>query len=180
MRADILARDVRLLVLDVDGVLTDGGLYYDSAGGVGKRFNVQDGLGIKMAQAAGLEVAVITGLNHVAVETRVRELGITDYFAGHFEKMPLLESLRDRHGLEFRQMAYLGDDWVDARVMRAVGLPMAVANAQPEIKGLAAWISERAGGHGAVREAITFLLKSQNRLEDLWERWAGGAEGASL
>ncbi len=166
-----LAKKVRVLVLDVDGVLTDGGLYYDSEGNVSKRFNVQDGLGIKLAQAADLEIAVITGLKSAAVEKRVRELGIDEFHAGHLEKVPLLDKIRSARGLEFDQMAYLGDDWVDAGPMDVVGLPMAVANAQPEILEMAQWISSNNGGHGAVREAIRFILSAQGKLEGAWEAW---------
>ncbi|NJB66709.1 3-deoxy-D-manno-octulosonate 8-phosphate phosphatase (KDO 8-P phosphatase) [Desulfobaculum xiamenense] len=165
------ARQVRVLVLDVDGVLTDGGLYYDAAGDVSKRFNVQDGLGIKLAQAAGLVVAVITGLKSKAVEKRVRELGIKDYHAGHTAKIPLLQQICDAHGVQMSQVAYLGDDWVDAGPLRSVGLPMAVCNAQPEIRDMAAWVSTVPGGHGAVRECIRFILEAQDKLGILWEEW---------
>ncbi|MGE4551748.1 MAG: KdsC family phosphatase [Desulfovibrionaceae bacterium] len=168
-----LASKVKLLVLDVDGVLTDGGLYYDAEGRIMKRFDVQDGLGMKMAQEAGLKLAVITGLDSPAVSARIRELGVTDYHFGHTHKPPLLESIRVKHGLEFAQMAYLGDDWVDVSVMRMVGLPLAVANAQPEVKRLAAWVTGRGGGHGAVREAIAFILEARGLLEAQWRRWGG-------
>ncbi len=166
-----LARAVRLLVLDVDGVLTDGGLYYDSKGNISKRFNVQDGLGIKIAQSCGLEIAVITGLKSKAVEKRVRELGIEEYHAGHVAKIPLLEGIRSRRGLGYEHMAYLGDDWVDAGPMAAVGLPMAVADAQPEILALAAWVAKARGGHGAVREAIRFILDARGDLTASWQEW---------
>lgn len=168
-----LAVPVKVLVLDVDGVLTDGGLYYDAEGRVLKRFDVQDGLGVKMAQAAGLKIAVITGLDNPAVSSRIRELGIVDYYPGHTDKSPILESIRAKYGLKLDQMAYLGDDWVDVAVMRLVGFPVAVANAQPEVKGLAAWVTERSGGHGAAREAITFILEAQGLLEAQWRRWRG-------
>ena len=168
-----LGRDVKLLVLDVDGVLTDGGLTYDHEGNVSKRFHVQDGLGIKIAQSLGLGIAVITGLKHGAVEKRVRELGIEEYHAGHVDKVPLLEGIRGRLGCERAQIAYLGDDWVDAGVMRAVGLPMAVANAQPEILRLAKWVSRMQGGQGAVREAIMFLLRCRGQFDAAWEKWGG-------
>jgi 3-deoxy-D-manno-octulosonate 8-phosphate phosphatase (KDO 8-P phosphatase) len=162
---------VRLLVLDVDGVLTDGGLYYDAEGNVSKRFNVQDGLGIKVAQAAGLEIAVITGLDSKAVAARVRELGVEEYHAGHLAKAPLLEGMCRARGLEWAQVAYLGDDWVDAGPMGLVGLPLAVANAQPEILDMAAWVSTRPGGHGAVREAISFILDARGDLDAQWALW---------
>ncbi|MGE4293935.1 MAG: KdsC family phosphatase [Desulfovibrio sp.] len=167
------AADVKLLVLDVDGVLTDGGLYYDSEGRVSKRFNVQDGLGVKVAQQAGLHVAVITGLNHGAVESRVRELGISEYHAGHVDKVPLMRGILDRMGLDWREAAYLGDDWVDAAIMRRVGLPMAVPNARPKVLELAAWVAPVPGGHGAVREAVEFILDCRGLLEEQWRRWAG-------
>jgi 3-deoxy-D-manno-octulosonate 8-phosphate phosphatase (KDO 8-P phosphatase) len=169
--AERLGANVKLLVLDVDGVLTDGGLYYDHEGRVSKRFNVQDGLGIKIAQSLGLNLAVITGLNHGAVEARVRELGITEYHPGYKDKVPLMDAIRERMGLARSEVAYLGDDWVDAGVMRAVALPMAVANAQPEILDLAKWISRRSGGQGAVREAVMFLLRCRGQFDAAWEQW---------
>lgn len=172
MDARSLAEKVRALILDVDGVLTDGGLYYDAEGRISKRFNVQDGLGVKLAQAAGVEVAVISGLASQAVETRVRELGIEHYHGGRIEKIPLLKDFSDKTEIPLEAVAYLGDDWVDAGAMRMVGLPMAVANAQPEIKRLAAYVTTAAGGHGAVREAIRFILESQGRLKDLWREWS--------
>jgi len=172
VRAEDAARAVKLLVLDVDGVLTDGGLYYDAEGRVMKRFNVQDGLGIKLAQHAGLEIAVLTGLDHPAVAARVRELGIEEYFAGKVDKLPYITAMAERKGLTLSEIAYLGDDWVDARVMRGVGLPMCVSNAQPEIRPLATWVSERSGGHGAVREAIAFILTAQGKYEECWRGWS--------
>ncbi|MDD4952183.1 MAG: HAD hydrolase family protein [Desulfovibrionaceae bacterium] len=173
MRAEDLARKIRLLILDVDGVLTDGGLYYDQQGSVLKRFNVQDGLGVKLAQSAGLGVAVITGLNHGCVEARVRELGIKDYYPGNHKKVPFMERLRRDKDLDYSQIAYLGDDLVDMPVLRLVGLPMAVINASKEIVGMAAWVSARPGGHGAVREAIEFILHSQGLFDVAWRRLSG-------
>ncbi|WP_432736000.1 KdsC family phosphatase [Maridesulfovibrio sp. FT414] len=172
MSAKVRAAKIRLLILDVDGVLTDGGLYYDHEGNVMKRFNVQDGLGIKFAQQAGLELAVITGLNHGAVEKRISELGITEYYPGHKEKLPFYEKLLSEKGLTDEEVAYLGDDWIDAPVMLRVGLPMTVRNAQPEIFGISRWISSKEGGHGAVREAISFILDAQGKLASIWREWA--------
>ena len=172
MLVETLAKKVKLLVLDCDGVLTDGGLYYDHLGNISKRFNVQDGLGIKTAQAAGLEVAVVSGLNHGSVEARVTELGIAEYHAGHVHKPDVVRGICSRLGVTLEETAYLGDDWVDIAPMRIVGLPMAVANAQPEVLGLAKWISRQPGGHGAVREAIRFLLLCQDKLETACARWA--------
>jgi 3-deoxy-D-manno-octulosonate 8-phosphate phosphatase (KDO 8-P phosphatase) len=173
MNQDVLSRaaKVRLLIMDVDGVLTDGGLYYDRQGNIIKKFNVQDGLGIKLAQAAGLDMAVITGLSSPAVESRVRELGIGHYFHGFTNKLPIIEQLILDENISPEEMAYIGDDWVDAGPMLRVGLPMAVSNAQPEIKKIAAWISHAPGGRGAVREAIMFILKSQNKFDEQWKKW---------
>ncbi|WP_461209486.1 KdsC family phosphatase [Desulfocurvus sp. DL9XJH121] len=165
------AARVRLLVLDVDGVLTDGGLYYDHQGNVSKRFNVQDGLGIKLAQAAGLHVAVISGLDSPAVASRVRELGIEEYHAGHTAKIDVLKGICERLKLGLDEVAFLGDDWVDAGVMSLVGLPMAVANAQPEILVLADVITELAGGQGAVREAVRYILDARGDLDAQWAKW---------
>ncbi|GAU09014.1 KdsC family phosphatase [Desulfoplanes formicivorans] len=172
MNAEERAARVRMLVLDVDGVLTDGGLYYDQEGNILKRFNVQDGLGIKLAQRAGLAIGVISGLDSKAVATRVRELGIEYYYPGHHHKIPVLRQISEQSGIAFSEMAYVGDDWVDVGPMEVVGLPMAVANAQPEIKSMALWIANAHGGQGAVREAIRFILQSQQRLDGLWRTWA--------
>lgn len=167
------AKRIKMLVLDVDGVMTDGGLYYDDLGRIMKRFNVQDGLGIKMAQACNLELAVLTGLTSQAVEARVMELGIRHYFHGFTHKIPVLQKLCTETGIGMDQLAYLGDDWVDAGPMLQVGFPMAVANAQPEIKDIALWTSSCSGGHGAVREAIMFILRAQNKHDNQWKKWIG-------
>lgn len=166
------ARNIRMLVLDVDGVLTDGGLYYDTNGKIQKRFDVQDGLGIKLAQGAGIEVALISGLDSLAVETRARELEIVEYFAGHVKKRAILEDISRRREIGFDEMAYLGDDWVDITPLSLVGLPMAVANAQPELARKAIWTSYASGGRGAVREAIRFLLLAQGKLPKMLEDWS--------
>ena len=167
-----VVRSIRMLVCDVDGVLTDGGLYYDDLGRVSKRFHVQDGLGIKLAQAAGLEIGLTTGLESEAVRLRALELGIREYHAGAKNKASLVRTICRRNHLQPAQIAYLADDWVDAPALRLVGLPMAVQNAQPEIKRLCSWIGERCGGQGAVREAIRFILEAQGKLDALWRQWA--------
>ncbi len=172
MSADERARKVRILFLDCDGVLTDGGLWYDADGRVIKRFNVQDGLIMKTAMRNDVRVAVVTGLDHPAVRARVEELGIEDYHAGMgVSKIKVVDSILERHGLTREQAAYLGDDWVDAGPMEAVGLPMAVADARPEILAMAAWVAEAHGGHGAVREAVEFILRAQDKLDDAFQWW---------
>ncbi|MHC1788904.1 KdsC family phosphatase [Solidesulfovibrio sp.] len=163
------ARDVSLLILDVDGVMTDGGIYVDARGEIAKRFNVHDGLGIKAAQAVGLSVAVVSGLDSPAVAARMAELGITEYHPGHLRKAAVVQGILARQGIGPQQAAYLGDDWVDAAPMELVGLPMAVADAQPEILDLALWVARRGGGQGAVREAVRFILAAKGQLEAAYQ-----------
>jgi len=172
-RAFELAKSIKLLVLDVDGVLTDGGLYYGDDGIAMKRFNVQDGLGIKLAQSVGLEIGVVTGLNQKPVEKRVTELGIKYYYAGKHEKTPLLEEMCDTFGIDPSEAAFMGDDWIDLGPMNRAGLALSVPNAMPEVLEIADWVATREGGHGAVREAIGFILQAQGLLDKVLKQWAG-------
>ncbi|WP_319543908.1 HAD hydrolase family protein [uncultured Pseudodesulfovibrio sp.] len=167
-----LAQNIKLLVLDVDGVLTDGGLYYGDDGIVMKRFHVQDGLGIKLAQAVGLEIGVITGLNQKPVEMRVRELGITHYYAGKHDKAPLFKEICEKVGVSPSEAAFMGDDWIDLGVMRVAGFAMSVPNAVPEAIDAADWVSTRKGGEGAVREAIAFILDARGLKDEALKQWA--------
>lgn len=166
-----LASRIRLLVLDVDGVLTDGGLYYSDQGLAMKRFHVLDGIGIRLAREAGLEVAVISGMDSPCVAKRLEVLGVTEYHGGFDNKRTVLDGIRQRRGLDWEEIAYLGDDWVDLSPMRAVGLPVAVANAMPEVKDVARYVTEKAGGDGAVRELVDLLLDSQGLREAMLARW---------
>ncbi|OIQ51606.1 3-deoxy-D-manno-octulosonate 8-phosphate phosphatase KdsC [Pseudodesulfovibrio hydrargyri] len=169
--ATALARNIKLLVLDVDGVLTDGGLYYGDEGILMKRFSVQDGLGIKLAQAVGLEVGIITGLDQKPVERRITELGIKHYYAGHHRKLPLFEQMCEEVGVAPEEAAYMGDDWIDLAVMARAGLALCVPNAVPEVIEAADWMSSRKGGQGAVREAISFILEARGLKEQALQRW---------
>jgi 3-deoxy-D-manno-octulosonate 8-phosphate phosphatase (KDO 8-P phosphatase) len=166
-----LAQKIRLLILDVDGVLTDGGLYFDASGSLLKRFHVHDGLGIKIAMEAGLQLAVITGLKSPAVQTRIRELGIHHYYEGHHRKTPLVRRIAAEEGIGLEHIAYLGDDLVDLAPLRVVGLPLAVPNARPEVLDQACWVTPHPGGHGAVRDAIEAILRAQALWEDMCARW---------
>ena len=169
--ASLLAKNIKLLVLDVDGVLTDGGLYYGDDGIVMKRFHVQDGLGIKLAQAVGLEIGVITGLDQKPVEARVRELGITHYYPGRHKKAPLFEDMCAKAGVDLSEAAFMGDDWVDLGVLKLAGLAMCVPNAVPEVIEASHWVSSRSGGQGAVREAISFILEARGLKETALKKW---------
>ncbi len=170
-RAEKAAASIDLLLLDVDGVLTDGTLSYDENGNVRKRFFAPDGLGIKLAQKAGVEVGIVTALNQQANIHRAGQLGITEIHGGNLDKIGALEDMRARRNIPFERMAFLGDDWVDVPPMRRVGLPMAVSNARPELFEIALWTSTAPGGGGAVREAIEFILSAQGKLEGLWREW---------
>lgn len=172
-RARELAKNIQLLVLDVDGVLTDGGLYFGDNGIALKRFNVQDGFGIKLAQSVNLEIGVISGLNQKPVEVRVRELGIEHYYPGKHKKVPLFKEICEKVGVQPSEAAFMGDDWIDLGAMGAAGLAMSVPNAMPEVIEAADWVATRSGGHGAVREAISFILDSRGLLEEAMKEWAG-------
>lgn len=168
-----LAKNIKLLVLDVDGVLTDGGLYYSDDGIAMKRFNVQDGFGIKLAQSVGLEIGVITGLDQKPVAARVKELGIKHYYPGRHQKIPLFEDMCAKAGVDPSEAAFMGDDWIDLGVMKRAGLAMSVPNGLAEVIDAADWVSERSGGNGAVREAIGFILESKGLLAEAMKEWAG-------
>lgn len=166
-----LARRIRLIVFDVDGVLTDGGLYYDETGLIIKRFDVHDGIGIRLAMEAGIEIAVISGMNVPCVERRLEILGVTEYHGGHDNKATVLDEIRMKRQLQWAEIAYLGDDWVDLAPMLKVGLPVAVANAMPEVKEVARLILQKSGGSGAARELTDYILTCQGKRDAMLERW---------
>lgn len=164
-----VAKDVKLLILDVDGVLTDGSIILDSNSNEIKAFHVRDGHGIKMLQKAGVEVAIITGRQSKVVEIRAQELGITELFQGRNEKVLALERLREKFGLSYEEIAYIGDDIVDIPVLKRVGFPIAVKDADGEAKTHAVLITKNCGGRGAVREVCDLILKSKG----LWKSLMG-------
>ena len=159
--AGTLARRVALLVLDVDGVLTDGRLWFGAEGETLKAFHVRDGLGIKRLRAAGIEVAIISGRSSPAVSARMRELGVTEVAQGVDDKGAALAALLARRGLLGADCACLVDDTPDLPLMSAVGLPAAVADAEPEVIAAARYVTRRPGGAGAVREFCDWLLSAR-------------------
>lgn len=167
MNARDVARDLQLLVLDVDGVLSDGRLYYSENGHETKAFHIHDGLGIKLLQRSGVEVAIITGRSSQLLERRARELGIERVIQGREDKLTALEELLKPLQIEWQHIAYMGDDLPDLAAIRRVGLGMTVANANPLVRQHARWISQLPGGAGAVREAAEFILDAQGKLEAL-------------
>ncbi len=166
------ARAVRLLVLDVDGVLTDGTVYMGHEGELLKAFHIQDGKGISMLRECGIQTAILTARRSPAIERRAEELRIEHVLQGRQPKWPALEELLGELGLDAREVAYAGDDLVDVPVLRRVGLAAAVANAHPLVRGHSHWQSERPGGCGAVRELCELILSAQNRLDAILERYA--------
>lgn len=165
------ANNIRLLVLDVDGVMTDGSLYYEDTGLCMKRFNVLDGIGIRLAKEAGLSIAIVSGMDVPCVERRLKDLGISDYYPGINNKYAHINMLCVQKNLQWSEISYVGDDWVDLASMTCVGLPIAVANAVSEVKELALYITKQKGGHGAIREVIDLLLTYQNKKEALLHTW---------
>lgn len=159
------ARQIELLVLDVDGVLTDGGIIVDSQGRELKRFDVRDGFGIKLWQRVGLHVGAITGRSCPAVAARLEYLGIKAAVQGSSDKIASLEHITRLTGVGPAQTAFLGDDWPDLAIMRHVGYAMAVADAEPCVRDAAAFVTNRPGGRGAVRDAIEHLLHAKGLYE---------------
>jgi 3-deoxy-D-manno-octulosonate 8-phosphate phosphatase (KDO 8-P phosphatase) len=159
------ARQVKLLVLDVDGVLSDGSLHYTDSGAEAKAFFTPDGLGIKLLQRAGVDVAIITGRRSAIVERRAQELGIEHYVQGRDDKLAALRELLNETGLDLSAVAYMGDDLQDLGAIQACALGMTVADGDEFVASHADWRSQRPGGRGAVREACEFILLAQDKLD---------------
>jgi 3-deoxy-D-manno-octulosonate 8-phosphate phosphatase (KDO 8-P phosphatase) len=166
MKAAELANKIQLVIFDVDGVLTDGGLYFTEDGTELKRFNSLDGHGIKMLKDNGVEVAVITARDSKAVAYRMKNLGITHFYQGQADKVVAFNDLLQKLNLSADSVAYVGDDVIDLPVMTKVGFSIAVANAHDTVKQYANLITEKSGGHGAVREVCDFILKAQGKFDD--------------
>jgi 3-deoxy-D-manno-octulosonate 8-phosphate phosphatase (KDO 8-P phosphatase) len=159
-------KKIKLIVLDVDGTLTDGGIYYDSQGNEMKRFDVKDGLGIKVGLAAGLQFAVLTGRESPMVERRVKELGIQHLIQGVQQKRPALIRLMEKLHLQPDQVAYVGDDMNDLAPMLEVGICACPADADKCIQEQCHYVASCSGGHGAVRDFIHYLMEKQNRWDE--------------
>ncbi len=184
-RFEELARKVRLVVLDVDGVLTDGGVYLgtlpDGETLEMKRFDIQDGFGVRLLQRAGIEVAVVSGRISAATAVRARELEILEcHQDGDAHKIPAVNDILQRLGVHWGEVAMLGDDLPDLAVLRRVGLPAVVANATEEVREIALWQASKRGGQGAVREFCEAILKARGdwatQVEAYVSARAGGEE----
>lgn len=161
------AARVRLLALDVDGVLTDNRLYFDNAGNELKAFNTSDGLGLKAVQAAGVELALITGRTSSIVANRAASLGIRHVFQGRDDKLSAWRQLLQTTGVEEADTAYAGDDWIDLPILARAGLAVSVPNGDAAVRERAHWVTPRAGGEGAVRDLCNLILTAKGRLDDL-------------
>lgn len=159
-------QSIELMLLDVDGVMTDGRIIWDAHGVETKAFNVKDGHGIKMVQRAGIQVGIITGRTSPVVDLRARELGIEILYQGALRKLDSYLDIKQRTGLDDHQIAYMGDDVIDVPVMRRVGFAAAPADAVPEVVALADYVARNNGGMGAVRELCDLLLKARG----LWHQ----------
>lgn len=174
---------VRLVVLDVDGVLTDGGIYLGAtANGETvemKRFEITDGLGVRLIRDSGIEVAIITGRESAAVRLRAEELGIRECHQDRgARKLPILDELISRLDIGWSDVAFLADDLADIPVLKRVGLPAAVANAVPEVRAHACWTATRVGGYGAVREFAEALLRARGEWSARVEAYLAAREEA--
>lgn len=165
------AKNIRLFLVDVDGVLTDGGIVYDVDGREIKRFHVRDGHGIKMLQRAGVEVGIITGRTSEVVAVRARELGISIVFQGAADKVAAWKEIISGKGLSPLETAYVGDDIVDVPLMKSVGFAASVADAEGYVREAADFVSARPGGQGAVREIIEFVMRSSGAWEKVASRY---------
>ena len=159
--------NIKLLAMDVDGVLTDGSIILHHDGTESKRFNFLDGHGIRMWHRAGLKTAFISGRTAEATTQRAKQLEVTYVFQDCREKLTSFERLLKEAGLEAAEVAYIGDDVMDIPLLKRAGLSVAVANAVDEVKQNAAYVTERPGGGGAVREMIEYILKSTDRWDEL-------------
>ena len=165
------ASQIHLLLLDVDGVLTDGSITYLSGGAEAKTFNTQDGLGMKLLQEGGVAVGLITARTSEAVERRAQDLKLTHVYQGTRDKLSALEQICKQTGLRPPQVAYMGDDWLDLPIINRVGFAAAPANAVAEVRQRVHYTAERRGGQGAVREVCDLVLEAKGQLAPLLARF---------
>lgn len=156
-----IAKKIKLLILDVDGVMTDGGIILDNEGNEFKSFNIRDGHGVKLLLRYKVNVAIITGRQSKVVERRAAELGIREIHQDCKKKLTVYEEIKKKYVLQDKEIAYIGDDIVDIPILKRVGLPVVVADADTEAKTFAMIVTQSRGGHGAVREISELILKAK-------------------
>jgi 3-deoxy-D-manno-octulosonate 8-phosphate phosphatase (KDO 8-P phosphatase) len=165
------ARKVKILLLDVDGVLTDGRIIYDSHGRDLKFFDVHDGLGVYLLSRAGIPTVLITAKGSRTIRPRARDMRVAEVFADVSPKSKALDKIVKKYKVELNEICFVGDDLVDLCLMKKVGFPIAVFNAAPEIKQSAEYITLKSGGRGAVREVAELILKSQGKWEEAVKKY---------
>jgi 3-deoxy-D-manno-octulosonate 8-phosphate phosphatase (KDO 8-P phosphatase) len=168
---DLRAAKIRLLCTDIDGVLTSGGLHYGAEPGHTKTFHVRDGAAIKWLQRSGITVAFISGLASMATENRARDLAVEDCFAGHLDKVPVLDQLCAKYGLAYDQIAHLGDDLPDLPLLRRVGLACCPVDAVEEVKAACHWVIPINGGQGVLRLVAERILRAQNHWDTILSKY---------
>jgi 3-deoxy-D-manno-octulosonate 8-phosphate phosphatase (KDO 8-P phosphatase) len=171
MNVTDLCRRVELILSDVDGVLTDGGIWYDNQGVELKGFHIRDGLGIRLWQQAGFKFGVLTARTSHIVKLRAAELSIDIVRQGFEDKLPVAQEILRECGLAPQQVCYIGDDLTDLPVIRSIGFGVAVADAAAEVRAAAAYVTRLAGGRGAAREVIETILKAKGRWDDVIQRY---------
>ena len=164
-------KSIKVLILDVDGVLTDGRVIYTDSGEEIKRFDVRDGHGLKLLMRSGIEVILLTGRESKVVLHRARDLGIEHVYQKALNKIEVYKTILAQRNLEDKEVGFVGDDLVDLPVLRKVGFSAAVPDAVPEVKEIVDYITTKKGGEGAVREICELLLKAQNKWEAVTEKY---------
>jgi 3-deoxy-D-manno-octulosonate 8-phosphate phosphatase (KDO 8-P phosphatase) len=162
-----LAKNIKLVIFDVDGVLTDGGIYFADDGREIKKFNVKDGLGLSWMASTDITVAIITGRNSPIVAERMKALNINHVYQGRMDKSATYHNLLQALQLTHEQVAYVGDDAIDVPIMKECILPISVADGHESAVSVAKWVTNNKGGYGAGREVCDLLLKAQNKMKDV-------------
>lgn len=160
-------KKIKLLILDVDGVLTDGRIIYDSGGRDSKFFDVHDGLGVYLLKRAGIKTILITAKGSKTIKHRAKDMQVEEFYEDVFPKTKILARILDKHRVTKEEICFIGDDLVDLSIMRAVGFPVAVANACQDILEAACYVTRKSGGRGAVRETAELILKTQGKWLDV-------------
>ena len=171
VEAKVRAKKIKLLMLDIDGVFTDGRIYFGNYGDEIKTFNVLDGFGILLARRAGIKVVVITAKGSKIVKMRAKEIGIDGLYLNSTDKRKVFEKVLKKFKVAPEEACFVGDDLLDIPVLKRVGLAVAVPNAVDEVKTYSHMITTKSGGHGAVREVCDFLIKSQGKWEEVTRKY---------
>ena len=164
------AAGIRMILMDVDGTLTDGSLFVLPDGEEIKAYHVRDGLGVLLAHQAGIKTGIITGKTSKSLERRAEKLRISEIYQGILDKKKILDEIAARHNLRSEEISFIGDDLGDLEVMKAVGLAGAPADAHPVVRKHSHWVSQYGGGKGAVREFVEFILEAQGKWDHIEER----------